>query len=126
MLRHHAVSYGAVALVVALATVAHLGALPTGWLTWPYSDKLMHLLLVGSLAFWFVMRWGDRRWTVAGLRVPLAVVAPFVLAAIEEGLQAFSPVRTAELGDLISDLVGLILFWWLGCRYLQVPVDASI
>ncbi|MBW2458318.1 MAG: hypothetical protein JRI68_27695, partial [Deltaproteobacteria bacterium] len=69
MLRHPAVSYGAVALVVAVATVAHLGALPTGWLVWPYADKLMHLLLVGCLAFWFVMLWGDRRLTVAGLRV---------------------------------------------------------
>ena len=119
-------SYGAVALVVAVATLAHLGRLPTHWLAWPYADKVMHLLLVGSLAFWFVMLWGDRRVVVSRLPVPLAVAAPFALAAVEEGLQIYSPLRTPELADLACDLVGLILFWWLACRYRRVTAQGTI
>jgi len=126
MLRQPWLSYGAAIMVVAIATLAHLGALPGGWFAWPYADKVMHVLLVGNLAFWFVMLWGDRRWLVRGWRIPLAVAAPFALAAIEEALQAFSPHRSAELGDLISDLIGLVLFWRLGCRYRRAQARAVI
>jgi VanZ family protein len=126
MLQHRWVSYGAVAAVVAVGTLAHLGWLPTHWLTWPYADKMMHLLLVGSLAFWFVMLWGDRRVALGGLSVPLAVAAPFALAAIEEGLQSYSPRRSAELADLLCDLLGLIIFWWLACRHRRLGAKGTI
>ncbi len=126
MLQRRWVSYGGVGLVIVVAALAYLGRLPTSWLAWPHADKVMHLLLVGSLAFWFVLRWGDRRLMVGRLPVPLAVLAPFALAAVEEGLQTYSPIRTCELADLVCDLLGLILFWLLACQYRRVTAKGPI
>jgi undecaprenyl-diphosphatase len=101
-----------IALMIVVSQVAYMGRLPVSVLRLPYTDKVLHFLLFGSVAFWLRLWWGPRR--LAGL--PLAVVVPFGLAALEEGAQAFSSVRSAGLDDLAADLAGMALFWWLSQR----------
>jgi VanZ family protein len=100
------------ALVAAIAALAYLGLVPA-WVQVRGYDKPLHFLLVGSLAFWFVVAFGDRR----AFGVPLAVVIPGALAGLEEALQTLSPRRSADWLDFACDVAGLLFFWWLACRW---------
>lgn len=102
-----------IAIVIVVTQMAYLGLNPTALLTWPFADKVMHALLFGAVVFWLNLWWNGQRVAYRGWSAPLAIVIPFVLALLEEGMQAFSPLRTADLTDLLSDLIGMISFWWL-------------
>ena len=101
----------AVALVV--TQMAYLDVLPGHLLRWPFADKVFHFLLIGSIAFWLNLWLNGRRMPLGSWSVPLALLIPFGIALLEEGIQYFSPVRSASFSDLISDLAGLVFFWWL-------------
>jgi VanZ family protein len=101
-----------VALMVVVSQLAYMGRLPLALLRLPYTDKVLHFLLFGSVVVWLSLWLGPRR--LAG--VPVAVALPFGLAVLEEGAQAFSRQRSAGLDDLAADLLGMVLFWWLGQR----------
>jgi undecaprenyl-diphosphatase len=104
-----------VALIVVVSQVAYLGRLPLALLRLPYTDKVLHFLIFGSVVFWLNLWLAPRRIGP----VPLAVGVPFGLAVLEEGAQAFSGWRTAGLDDLAADLAGMVLFWWLSQRLLR-------
>jgi hypothetical protein len=78
------------------------------------ADKALHFLLIGGVAFWLVGVWEDARLDVAGLRLPLAVLVPGLVAALEEGLQLLSSRRNADWLDFAADALGLLVFWGLG------------
>ena len=73
----------------------------------------MHFLLFGLVAFWLNLWFRGRAVQVKAWPLPLAILLPFSIAMVEEGAQHFSPVRTLSLTDLLSDLFGLIVFWWI-------------
>lgn len=105
-----------IAIVVIITQMAYLNLIPFHFLQWPLADKVLHFVLFGAAVFWLniwwegrIMRWG--KWAI-----PLAILIPLVLAATEEGLQALSPLRSASLGDLSSDVAGMIVFWWASQR----------
>lgn len=102
-----------IAIVIVVTQMAYLGLNPTTLLTWPFADKVLHALLFGAVVFWLNLWWNGQRVPYRGWSAPLAIALPFALALLEEGLQAFSPLRTADLTDLLSDLIGMITFWWL-------------
>jgi undecaprenyl-diphosphatase len=105
-----------VALSAVVTQMAYLDILPMGLLAWPYADKVLHLLLIGALAFWLNL-WRDGATVRMGpWPIPLAVLLPFGIAFGEEIMQSFSPVRTFDLLDLGADLVGLWLFYWISER----------
>ena len=114
-----------VGFVVVTAILAYLNWLPPIVHTVPHLDKVLHFSMIGSLAFWFVLQWGDRRWQLGTLSLPLAVLAPGLLALADEALQALSPVRSASLADLAFDLAGLVFFWWLGRRWIESRKPSS-
>lgn len=102
-----------VSLALMVTLMAYLGLIPLYLLRWPFADKFLHMLLIGVLAFWLNLWLPDWRLHFGRLRLPIAVVLPFTLAFIEEIMQSWSPLRTFDLGDLASDLVGLLLFYAL-------------
>ena len=94
--------------VVAITLIAYTGALSGApWLALPGTDKLLHFLLFGALAFGthFLLR--GRSWR----GVPFAVALPLIGALAEELVQTTSPHRTADPIDLLADLLGLLVFW---------------
>ena len=108
-----------VAVVVIVTQMAYLNFLPLYLLRWPYADKILHFLLLGAVAFWLNL-WLKGQGLKVGLwTIPLAICLPLIIALIEEGFQALSPVRTADLTDLASDLLGLIFFWGLSNKLLS-------
>jgi len=75
----------------------------------PYGDKVMHGVLYGTMAlflnyglkfknykFIFNLQWG--------------AMAVLLFATIEEITQYWLPSRTFDLGDLLADVIGVILF----------------
>lgn len=115
-----------IGIVLVVTQMAYLGLNPTGLLAWPFADKVMHALLFGAVTFWLNLWLNDRRVVYRGFNqkvtAPLAIVIPFTLALLEEGLQAFSPLRTADLTDLASDLIGMSAFWWLSHFLLETAL----
>lgn len=109
-----------VAVVFLGTQMAYLGLRPTPLLAWPFSDKVLHGLLFGAVVFWLNLWLNNRHLVYRRWSIPLAIALPFGLALLEEGLQAFSPLRTADLTDLLSDLIGMSCFWWLSTRLLDV------
>lgn len=67
----------------------------TGW------DKTNHLLGFGMLAVLGLRAWPDRK-----LRVWLGLMA---LGALIEALQSLTAYRSAEWGDWLADVLGLML-----------------
>lgn len=108
-----------VAIVFLGTQMAYLGLRPTQLLAWPFSDKVLHGLLFGAVVFWLNLWLNNRQLTYRRWSIPLAIALPFGLALLEEGLQAFSPLRTADLTDLLSDLIGMCSFWLLSRCLLE-------
>jgi VanZ family protein len=102
-----------IALVLIITHMAYLDLIPGYVFRWPWIDKVMHFILFGAVVFWLNIWWGGRiiRW--GRWAIPLAILIPLAIATTEEGLQVFSPIRNADIGDLSSDLAGMVVFWWV-------------
>lgn len=114
-----------VGVVLLITQMAYLSFLPFNLLSWPGADKVLHFILFGGVAFWLNLWLKGRRVQVLRFSLPLAILIPFSLALVEEGLQAFSPHRTADWTDLLSDLAGMLLLWWLSEQLLPQNVKPS-
>ncbi len=110
-----------------LAThIAYMGMLPLEILRWPFADKILHALLIGGVAFWLNLLLRGRAIELGRLALPIAIVLPFAVALVEEFFQAASPVRTFDLIDVLFDLIGLIVAWWLSHRLLRQSAQRQI
>jgi VanZ family protein len=97
------------ALVIVITQLAYLGRLPLGLLRVEGLDVVLHFTLFGLVAFclypWLAAH--HRRLPLGP--AALAVLVPFTAAALEEGAQWFSPLRSASWLDLGADLAGMCL-----------------
>ncbi len=108
-----------IAIVVLVSQMAYLDILPYFLLTWPYADKVLHFLLFGSVAFWLNLWLDGKAVHVFGKAVPLTLLLLGGAALLEESSQLLSPLRSADLTDLASDLCGSLFFWWLSKKALD-------
>jgi membrane-associated phospholipid phosphatase len=119
-----------IALALLVTQMAYLDILPLRLLAIPYIDKFLHFLLIGSIAFWLNIWFRGRNMSMFHWAVPLAILIPLTIALLEEAAQLYSPLRTADLTDLLSDLVGLLFFWWLSQKMirgeLKLPVKIGL
>lgn len=89
------------------------------------SDKLLH-----GLAFAFLMVWFSALYPLArAWRVALALLG---YGVVMELLQGLSGERSAELGDLVADVVGIAAGWllaWSGlhrwCHWLELRLTGT-
>lgn len=107
------------ALVVIVTHIAYLGFLPLYLLRWPMSDKVLHFLLFGAVVFWLNMWLNGRVFQAGRWAVPLALLLPLTIAVLEEGAQNFSPLRTADITDLVSDVAGMLFFLALSTPFIR-------
>ena len=110
-----------IAIAILVTQMAYLDLLPQHLLRWPYADKVMHFVLFGAITFWLNLWLGGRRIQWGRLGIPLAIIVPITLAALEEVAQMLSPLRTASGADLAFDLMGMWVCWWLSERLLVMP-----
>lgn len=90
------------------------------------ADKALHFVLFGLVVFWLnlwlegsALRWG--RWLL-----PLAILLPLVIATSEEIAQNWSSLRTADWLDWLSDLSGMLFFWWLSRNLVNAKVTGTV
>lgn len=107
-----------IALALVITQMAYLDLIPATLLSYPPVDKVFHFLLIGSIAFWLNLWLVGRRVLLGRWLLPLAVLIPLVVALAEEIAQKLSPVRTSDPLDFLSDVVGLLFFWWLSQKIL--------
>ena len=99
-------------LLTLVTTMLFLGSRPgiEAAIPVPPWDKLAHLVAFGGFAAlaWVVLK--GRSWWG-----PVAVAA--VISVLDEGMQYYSPGRTAAFADMVADLAGAILavlvLWFL-------------
>ncbi len=115
---------GAGALLLTLR--AYQAGLPVFLNTIPQSDKAIHFVIAGLLAFFLDGALARRPlFTVAGLAVPLAAAAILVPTGIEEYLQSFSALRTSSIWDYAGDVVGVLVFIPLSRRLAPPRGEAA-
>ncbi|HIP51602.1 MAG TPA: trypsin [Campylobacterales bacterium] len=76
----------------------------------PYGDKLMHGLLYGIMALLLNYGLKFKAYKFLGFNMQLGAIIVLVFATIEEISQYWIPSRTFDLGDLLADFVGVVLF----------------
>lgn len=106
------------AIVVVVTQMAYMGLLPLAVLRWPLADKVLHFVLFGAVVFWLNLWLNGRTVKWGWLIIPVAILLPLSLALLEEGLQHFSPLRTADPFDLASDVAGMLFFWGISLKVL--------
>lgn len=105
--------WAAVAWLLGVAGVSAAASTPGGLagVLWaarlPGRDKTAHFVLMGGLALFAVLGFGETR--VAGRRISSAAVLAVVIAlvALEEGLQRWLPLRAFSLEDFAWSLAGV-------------------
>ena len=107
-----------VAVAILVSHMAYLDILPWPLLGWPLADKILHFLLLGSVVFWLNLWLEGREVAWRQWSIPLALLIPLAVAGLEEAAQFFSPLRSADLMDLLSDLAGMLCFWWLSHKFM--------
>ncbi len=108
-----------VAVAILVTMMAYLDVLPIHLLRFPFSDKILHFLLFGLVTFWLQLWLQNRKVGLGKIGLPLSIIVPLTLALIEEGFQAFSPLRTASLVDLGADAAGMIFFYGMAQKLLH-------
>ncbi len=106
----------AVAIALALSAAAYTERLPAAINAVDQSDKAIHFLVAGLLAFFLDGALARRDIPLAGARLPLGATLVLTPAAIEEFLQRFSTTRESNVWDFAADVAGVALFTWCSRR----------
>jgi hypothetical protein len=101
---------------------AYFDLLPREWLAWPYSDKVLHFLLFGLVAFWLRL-WSPPIGSFWKRNLPVILLLTCIF--IEEGFQSLSPYRSFDFVDMGCDLAGVLTFWTLGDKMLKKLQESS-
>jgi VanZ family protein len=92
----------------------------------PLSDKLAHLVTYGLLGVLIAFRSGLTNALRARARTPggpltkggwIGPAVGIAYAALDELHQSFVPNRTLSLGDFATDVIGVLLGFWLARRW---------
>lgn len=103
--------FGLMLLFIAAVTIgADMGRIPTKFFGITYSDKVGHLILYGTLAGLLHLALKRRTIPLGRIQIPLALLIVCVLAAVDEGQQAFMPHRAFDLSDYAANVIGALLF----------------
>jgi VanZ family protein len=112
----------ALATVGYMAWIFHLSSLPgsaTGPDTpvWRFASNLFHVPLFAGLGVCLAMTLGQWPWPARGL---WTMGAGLAFAGLDEWHQSWIPGRSASVGDIAMDGIGLALalsgLWWLSRR----------
>lgn len=74
------------------------------------SDKFVHFICFGGLAFWWTFWWNNSKWLTSPLKyffLPLIIVSLYGVA--DEIHQSFTPGRSCSVFDWMADTLGSAL-----------------
>lgn len=78
-----------------------------------FADPILHFLLLGVATFLSHLALNKRYVMVFGILFPQAPLIIALCCILDEILQTLSPKATASILDLIADLAGIVLFYFL-------------
>ena len=87
----------------------------------PYGDKLGHILLYGALTALMVVALKFKTISILKMKVQLGSILVLSFAFIEEITQLFQVNRTFDLNDIVSDVIGVVVFTVITTRYANRP-----
>ncbi|MCS6814762.1 MAG: VanZ family protein [Cyanobacteria bacterium] len=93
--------------------LAYAGKLPPIIQQIPFYDKIGHVSIYALATYLGQRALSLRQITVLSQRLPLWVTLFVVFTIVEEGIQAWSPNRTASTIDLVCSLLGIALGYGL-------------
>lgn len=114
--RNWVIAFGLYFLVLlTIIGLAYWGILPVKVSAIPFYDTIGHFILLGSASYLGHKALGGQMITIwlFPFALPLAPLIISVFAAIDESLQALSPLRTSSLSDMTANLVGIWAFYGL-------------
>ena len=99
------IGYGLVLLVVVLS----LSPAPSPLVSFPWMDKLLHVVAYGVLMLWFAQLHPRSRygWLAGGF---------VMLGILLEVLQSYTGYRSGDYGDVAANSLGTALSWGLACN----------
>ncbi|XOB61280.1 VanZ family protein [Campylobacterota bacterium DY0563] len=74
----------------------------------PYGDKIAHALFYGIMAF--LLNYGLNYRKIGSWHILLGSLLVLSFSTIEEFTQYFISSRTFDLGDLLANFIGVVLF----------------
>ncbi len=87
----------------------------------PQGDKLAHLGLYGLLTALLNIALNFRVLTIKNYAVQWGAVLVLTFALLEEMSQYFFPNRTLDIKDVIADVIGVMLFSYVSCKWCNQP-----
>lgn len=102
--------------LIFISTSAYLKSLQPLLLRIPFADPFMHFLLLGLAAFFSHLALNKRYVMVFGILFPQGPLIIALCCMLDEIVQTLSPKQTSSFLDLIADLAGIILFYFLAER----------
>ena len=89
----------------------------------PPWDKVAHMTVFGGFTAIAWVALGGRSWFGP-------VLVAFVIALLDEGMQYYAPGRSADVSDIVADLVGgivaLLVLWWGASSWLGVLIVLAV
>lgn len=114
--RNWVIAFGLYFLVLlAIIGLAYWGILSVKVSAIPFYDTIGHFILLGSASYLGHKALGGQMMTIwlFPFALPVAPLIISVFAAVDESLQALSPLRTSTLSDMTANLVGIWAFYGL-------------
>jgi len=94
----------------------------------PFGDKLGHIVLWGTFAFFINLALGGRTIGIAGKRLLIGPLIAIAIVSVEEASQGLLSNRTLDAGDMVANLVGIGLAtvastWYISRRKTKTTAD---
>ncbi|MEH1969493.1 VanZ family protein [Nostoc sp.] len=103
-------------ILMFISMSAYLRIIPAKISQIPYSDTILHFLLLGIAAYLGHLALNKRKIQIFNISLPMASLIVIFFCIVDEVIQLFSPYRSFDLVDLAADLCGIVLFTWLAER----------
>ncbi|MBD2665661.1 VanZ family protein [Richelia sinica] len=100
-------------ILLSISLSAYLRIIPTELAQFPYYDTILHFLLLGIAAYLSHQALRKRHIQILNISLPLAPLIVLLFCIIDEIIQSFVPYRSADITDLVADILGIIIFTWL-------------
>jgi VanZ family protein len=118
-----------IAIIIFIIIAADMGQLnfTIRWIhSIPYGDKLGHFILVGMLAFVVNLSLGAARWHWLGWSMLKGSLIIFILITLEECSQLFISYRHFDIGDLLSNYLGILLLGHLAIYFSSPRINEAV
>jgi polysaccharide biosynthesis protein VpsQ len=97
--------------LVTIFAMTYLRLIPSEIARIPHYDSFGHFFLIGIFSYLFHRALNRKVFKIGKVSFPLGPAIVLMVITLEEGLQWFSPYRSASFSDLFFDYAGILVFY---------------